>query len=325
MRRVLRVLLFIAPIVSAAWLVERAARPLWPEAVGPSTLERIERSFAAAAAGDYDVLVLGNSRIYRGVNPDMLGVRAYNFAQDDDAFNQVFYKLQYLDRRGVRFHTIVLGVDYFEFSFLSDRRNFAYARFLGEEYLRDFAAPGAGRIERVLNAVLHPIDEQAFNNTMIRRFTRPASLLIERALARAQGSPAPPPIRAELKANGQYILEAGPQRVDPIRRDATRLPIQEQYFKRILQWDSERNVAVVIVMPPLRRMELDAYPPGVVEEFDAWLANTARDYGARYVNFARHPDFGDSDFADVTHLNEAAADRWSRMLGALLRLPGGSN
>ena len=76
MRPALRALLFLTPIVASAWLVERAARPLWPEAVGPGIQERIERGFAAATSRDYDVLVTGNSRIYRGVNPDELGLPA---------------------------------------------------------------------------------------------------------------------------------------------------------------------------------------------------------------------------------------------------------
>ena len=83
MPRLLRLVLFLAPIFVTAWVVERAARPLWPEAVGPGMVERIDRSFAAASAGGYDVLLVGNSRIYRGLNPDELGVRAYNFAQDE--------------------------------------------------------------------------------------------------------------------------------------------------------------------------------------------------------------------------------------------------
>jgi hypothetical protein len=318
MARLFRILIFLAPIVALAWLVERAARPLWPEAVGPGIQERIERSFAAATSRQYQVLLVGNSRIYRGVNPDELGVPSYNFAQDDDAFNQVYYKLKYLDERGVRFDTVVLGVDYFEFSFLSDRRNFAYAKFLGPDYLRDFATTEPDRGARLLHTVLHPIDEQWFNNTMIRYFTRPASLLVEQAVVELQGSAPPPPVRVVLKDNGQYIVDAGPQRVDPIRRDATRLPIQEEYFTRILQWGVDRGIRIVAVMPPLRRMELDAYPPGVVAAFDAWLERTSAMYGAAYLNYGRDPAFGDDDFADVTHLNEGAADRFSRLLGKAL-------
>lgn len=318
MKTCLNILAFVMPVVAIAWLVERTARPLWPEAVGPGLVERIERSFAGATSRNYDVLLMGNSRIYRGLNPDVMGHRAYNFAQDDDAFNQVYYKLTYLGDRGVRFHTLVLGVDYFEFSFLSDRRNVAYAKFLGEEYLRDFSTPAPGRSARVLNAVLHPIDEQAFNNVMIRYFTRPAALLVERAMAMLQDSPDPTPIRVVLKDNGQYVLDAGRQRVDPIRRDATRLPIQEAYFRRTLQWCADRNIRVVMLMPPVRQMELDTYPPGVVEAFDDWLERAAREHRASYVNFARHPDFTDADFADVTHLTEVAADRLSRLVGAEL-------
>lgn len=311
MRALLGLLVFLAPVAAVSWTVERAARPLWPEAAGPSLQERIDRSFALATSRQYDVLVVGNSRIYRGINPDELGVAAYNFAQDDDAFNQVFHKLRYLDERGVRVNTIVMGVDYFEFSFLSDRRNAFYGPLLGDAYLGDFAAAPRGGWSRVL----HPIDEQAFNNFMISYFTRPASLLVSRAVSRNEAAR---PIRYVLKDNGQFILDAGPQRADPIRRDATRLPIQEQYFIRILEWARERGIRMVLVMPPLRQLELNGYDEGVIEPFDAWLAATASRHGAVYLNLSRHPGFSDADFSDITHLDEAASDRFSRLVGAEL-------
>jgi hypothetical protein len=312
MRALLGLLVFLAPVAAVSWTVERAARPLWPEAAGPSLQERIDRSFSLATSRHYDVLVVGNSRIYRGINPDELGVAAYNFAQDDDAFNQVFHKLRFLEARGVRFSTIVMGVDYFEFSFLSDRRNAFYGPLLGDAYLRDFAArPGGGW----WSTLLHPIDEQAFNNFMISYFTRPASLLVSSLTSRGEAAR---PIRYVLKDNGQFILDAGPQRADPIRRDATRLPIQEQYFIRILEWARDRGIRMVLVMPPLRQLELNGYDSGVIEPFDAWLTQTASRFGAVYLDLSRHPEFSDADFSDITHLTEAAADRFSRLVGAEL-------
>ena len=318
MGTVLRVIVFALPIAAAVWAVERAARPLWPEAVGPTLVERIDRSFHGATTRNYDTLIAGNSRIYRGVNPDEIG-SAYNFGQDDDAFNQVYYKLLYLERRGVKYSTLVLGVDYFQFSFLPSQRNAAYARFLGAEYLRDYEGRRMDRWEAAMDRVLHPIDENTFNNFMIRYFTRPASLLASRALAAVDRSPLPPPIRVVLKDNGQYILDAGPQRVDPIRRDARRLPIQEQYFVRILERATARRIAVLVVMPPVRRLELDAYDARELNALDAWLTGQAAQYGATFLNLSRHPAFGDADFSDITHLNEAAADRFSRLIAESLK------
>jgi hypothetical protein len=319
-RPFLRLLLFAAAVTSLALVVERAARPLWPEAAGPSLQERIDAGFNGIRARRYDCVAVGNSRIYRGINPDKLGVSAYNFAQDDDAFNQIYYKLRYMDDHGVRVQTLVIGVDYFQFSFLSDRRNFAYARHFAKGYIDDFTRPpqGAGR---VMWAALHPIDEAAFNAFMIRHFTRPAALLLERGLATLRHEAAAPSVRVFVKDNGQYVVEAPPGPLVPVERDATRLPIQVRYFEASLDWARQNGMRVFLVMPPLHRRELASYAPGVIEAFDRWLAARAGAYGATYLNFSTHPDFGDGDFADVTHLTAEAADRWSEMVGHAIGAP----
>jgi hypothetical protein len=307
--------LFLLAVTTLAIVVERAARPLWPEAGDQDLKQRIDVGFAAVRAKPYECMVLGNSRVYRGINPDRLGLRAYNFAQDDDAFNQVFYKLMYLETNGVRVNTAVIGVDYFQFSFLSNRRNFAYAPHFPPAYLDDFSKPPEGR----LAALLHPIDEVAFNTFMVRYFTRPASLLLERALARLRGERPAPPVRAYVKDNGQYVIEAPAGVAAPVERDATRLPIQERYFEASLDWARRNGVRVFLVMPPLRRLEREAYSRGAVEAFDRWLDDRARAYGATYLNFSTDPRFSEQDFADITHLTPEAADRFSSLLGEAMR------
>jgi hypothetical protein len=194
-----RLLLLLGALGAVAFGVERAARPLWPEASGPGSKERIDLSFAAVRARPYDCIIVGNSRLYRGVNPDRLGMSAYNFAQDDDAFNQIFYKLKFLETNNVRVSTLVMGVDYFQFSFVSNARNHAYAPHFPAAYLDDFPKPPASRIEQWLGAALHPIDEAAFNAFMARYFTRPASLLVERTLMRLRGEPPAPPVRTFVR------------------------------------------------------------------------------------------------------------------------------
>ena len=314
-----RLVLFALAVLALAFIVDRAARPLWPEAAGPSLQERIDYGFAGVRARRYEVVAVGNSRIYRGLNPDRLGVAAYNFAQDDDAFNQVYYKLRYLQDHGVPVKTIVMGVDYFQFSFLSDRRNFAYAPHFAGAYLEDFARPPQSGLGRVMWAALHPIDEAGFNAFMIRYFTRPAALLIERALANLRKEPAAAAVRVFVKENGQYVVEAPAGPLVPVERNATRLPVQERYFEAALDWARRNDVRLFLVMPPLHQRERASYAPGVVEAFDRWLDDRARAYGAAYLNFSTHPAFGDADFADVTHLTTAAADRFSEMLGEAIR------
>ena len=315
----LRLLLFALAVAALALVVEGVARPLWPEAAGPSLQERIDYGFAGVKARRYECVAVGNSRVYRGLNPDRLGLTAFNFAQDDDAFNQIYYKLRYMEDHGVVATTIVIGVDYFQVSFLSDRRNFAYALHFAPAYMDDFERPPQEGLGRVVWAALHPIDEAGFNAFMIRHFTRPAALLLERGLAKFRGEPPAPPVRVFVKENGQYVVEAPAGPIGPIERDATRLPIQEHYFEAALEWARRNGVRLFLVMPPLQERELASYAPGVIETFDRWLESRARAHGATYLNFSTHPGFGDGDFADVTHLTADAADRFSELLGDAIR------
>ena len=63
---------------------------------GPSTEEQITQSFSNALEKDYDLLVLGNSRLYRGVNPDKFQLATFNFSHDDDTYIKIYFKLKYL-------------------------------------------------------------------------------------------------------------------------------------------------------------------------------------------------------------------------------------
>jgi hypothetical protein len=56
---------------------------------------------------------------------------AFNFGFDKDTPNQMYYKLRYLERAGIVFDTLIVGVDYFEFSSLEGTRHDAYGRFSG--------------------------------------------------------------------------------------------------------------------------------------------------------------------------------------------------
>ena len=61
---------------------------------GASTAEQINMSFENAVSEEYNCYFLGNSRIYRDINPDVFTtVKSYNFAHDNDSYNQMYYKL----------------------------------------------------------------------------------------------------------------------------------------------------------------------------------------------------------------------------------------
>ena len=65
---------------------------------GVSVENQINYQFSHITEFNYDLIFLGNSRIYRGINPSKISINSYNFAFDNDTFVECLYKLKYLDK-----------------------------------------------------------------------------------------------------------------------------------------------------------------------------------------------------------------------------------
>jgi hypothetical protein len=112
--------------------------------MGISTEQQIVQSFQNARSKKYDCLILGSSKLYRGVNPEKItAINSFNFSHDNDAFNQIYYKLQFLkDNNSLKFKYAIVGLSCFQFSFLSDTRNYVFEKYFSHNYIKDFEKKG---------------------------------------------------------------------------------------------------------------------------------------------------------------------------------------
>jgi hypothetical protein len=254
---------------------------------GPSTESQIKKSFENVIKADFDILILGNSRIYRGVNPDLIP-NSYNFSHDNDSYNQIYYKLIYLQENEKKFKHLVLGVDYFQFNIYSDTRNYVYKNYLNNDYLKDYK-------------------KEDFNISSYIDLTR--NKLKGMKLSK---------VDAYMKDNGQYILPGLSTPQDSVNRSSKRLQFQVEYFEEILKYCESNNIQVFMVMPPVRRNELNNYTEEELKNFDAFIDKYTSSR-TKYFNFSIDEDFSDKDFTDITHLNELSADRFSEKLNVRLQ------
>lgn len=257
---------------------------------GPSTQTQIQLSFENSLKRDYQMLILGNSRLYRGFNPDVFALKTYNFSHDNDTYNQLYYKLLYLKKHNKHFQYLILGIDYFQFSFLSNEKNYIYINLFDEDYLRDYSSNSKG-FETIKYKLLYYLD--MINPAKLRK------LAIKR--------------RAFLKENGQYICFWIASPNDNIKREYNRIPIQVDYFEKILRECNQNKITVFLVMPPLRENEYRQYLKDVLDEYENFFNKHTSD-NCFYLNYSLNHDFKLEDFADITHLNETAADKFSRRL-----------
>ena len=255
---------------------------------GPSTKEKILYSFEHALKREYDLLILGNSRIYRGINPDKLGIAAYNFSHDHDTYNQLYYKLDYLLKNGKRFHYLILGVDYFQFNFFADTRNYIYGRILADEYLADYPSSITYYEFQYYLDLLNPTKLSHLKGVFNKN-------------------------KPFVKENGQFVLAGKARKSDYAERSIQKRDIQIQYFERILEDCKENNIKVFLTMLPIRKNELNAYPEGEMKDFDSFLSAYLNE-SVVLVNFTHDQSYSWEDYTDLTHFNQAAADRFSAQL-----------
>ncbi len=250
--------------------------------------------------------------MYRDLNPDEMEFSAYNFAHDEDGYNHEYYKLKFLERQGRLPQYLIVGVDYFMFSELTTSRALRYSSFLGPEFFKDYQGPQFN-----LDSRFNTLMSVTFTNTF-PDFIR----ITARKLRRRDAEPA-----FTLRPNGQYVVRPAP--VDSrqliqnfsrstLRRDAKRLNIQESYLEKFLTCSMENSIKVFLVMPPSTSFERNTYDQRALADSEAYLQSQVQP-GVDYLNYFRDERFQLTDFADTTHLNSEAADRFSRIVGDEIR------
>ncbi len=261
-------------------------------AFGMNVQNQIDQSFQQANEKDYELLIMGNSKMYCGVNPDEFSVPAYNFSHNNDTYNQIYYKLLWLEKNNKKFDYLILGTDYFQFGFISDTRNYAYTPYLGEQYAKDYPAV-SWNISRVKNEL---------------EFLKPYKLrtLIDFPYA-----------KHDLKRNGQFVRRGSPGEIMIHKRDSKFLELQTKYFERITSFCKSRGIKLIVCMPPLRHEEIKQYTVKEIQYFGSFISRYIVG-DVVFLDFSNSDNYTSNDFIDMFHLNQDAAVKFSQELNTLI-------
>lgn len=268
---------------------------------GPNTRSQIEKSFENALKSNATCWFLGNSRMYR-LNPDVIENGCwYNFAHDNDSYNQMYYKLKFLLNNGCEVDTLVIGTDYFQFSVFSDTRNYVYDDLFGEDYVRDY---NSWTIKEIINNQKRILitKQTSLSRTMM-------SIIQNRSL---KGNTQ----LHVLRHNGSYINdESKAKENDFIQRDTTMLDLQKQYYECILQLCRAKDIDLYVLMMPVRDNELQSYDEESINRFKVYINTSLSRFGyeGHYIDESNNEDFKDYRlYTDITHLNSLAADNFTK-------------
>lgn len=272
---------------------------------GATTADQINMSFRNAVSDDYNCYFLGNSRIYRDINPDCFpSVKSYNFAHDNDSYNQMYYKLLYLLDHGEKIDYLIIGTDYFQFSFLSDTRNYVYSKLFPDEYMADFGQTTFFEKQEAYYTQIWTNKQNALRSCL--RFVL--------------GRPAPRVVNYQ-KDNGQYVVNGEADPNETIDRDYSILDVQYDYFLRIIDLCEKESIQLYIIMPPLWSGETSSHSDQERDEFNSLINNTLSQtsYRNNYINYSEEMGLSSfTDFIDITHLKPAVADEYSKYISSIV-------
>lgn len=271
--------------------------------IGINTSEQIITSFDRMVSNpdSYDCLFLGNSRIFRGINPEKFPtVSGYNFGQDNETYNQVYYKLKYVLDNGVRPKYIILGIDYHAFSYLSDSKNYVYASYFPKEFLDDYDDADSSFLYRKTRMLtnLWSNKQNAFEAFMKDLFNKTPDENIP-----------------FMRENGQYVIWGEASADETVDRDYNIMPLQWNYYQKIIDLCIEYNIELYDIMPPLWEGETKSHSDEERKVFDDMIrANLAeKGFEGHYFNYFEENGLSSyTDFIDVTHLKPEAADEFSK-------------
>lgn len=271
---------------------------------GINTKEQIERSFAQAKQSDANIWFLGNSRIYRGIDPSVIkNAKTYNFAHDNDSFNQMYYKFLWLEENNCTIDTLVIGVDYFQFGVCSDTRNYVYDNLFDEQYAKDYGRSVVSE----------------FLSNKKREFLSVQSSSYSTMLKYAKNGFCFPNANElhELRSNGQFIYDTKAKLNDKSDRKYYVKDIPRKYFEEIIRKCKEKSITLYVITPPVRDNELCCYSSKELIDFNEMVNSVLEKYKYHdsYFNFSNLPDFKDyTCYTDITHLNSVSAARFTEYL-----------
>lgn len=314
-RFVQRLAVFCIPLSLAAWLYARTFEPvlLYGSDIVYTTDELIRKSARGALTRPYEILFLGNSRLYRGVDPSVMSAPAYNFSFDGDSLTYYYFKLRFLDRHGARPKVVVIGLDYFQLAYQNYLRFFSYRRlFRDGEFDRLALRPSFAR-DLLRNQLSN---QNNLKGLYVGGLVRIALALVQRRPLSRNVDP------LEYLSDAGYYVRDKPPLAKPDDRVVRRYGhdrLVEEHLRKAVEFCSERGIEVVFLLAPLRDGERMGYTEEQTADFYRTLADWERRYHTHRLDYTRDARFSFEDYDDVTHLRLAAARRFSGILEKDLR------
>ncbi len=292
-----RLLFFLLPVVSLAGAMEVHISSI------PNNYAYLHQRLLDRR-DSIEVLVLGNSHTYRGVDPDGLNVPAINAANPSQDLSIDRMLLEKHIEYAPRLKCVILSVSY---STVGSRMEGGRERWRIKNYIlyMDLA-----RLSWKVNDHLELLSRSmAQNVTLILEHAKAGTNI--RTCARNGGEPGNPPRTITMQEDGQKAAARHTVKVSGT------METNRHHLESMVSLCAEHNIAVIMVAPPAERSyrtNLEPVQLARSREIPTSIAST-KDH-VYYLDLLEDPRFRTEDFADSDHLNAKGNDKLTAILSA---------
>lgn len=90
-------------------------------------------------------------------------------------------------------------------------------------------------------------------------------------------------------------------------------------FREYLQLLKDYNINAVVAVFPASNYYTKHFSSRIEQEFNEIINKVGEEYNFQYIDYFRSELFGDSDFRDVSHLNQKGAGKFTKILNEIIK------
>jgi len=299
-RFLLRFLLFVLPIFLIILFAEIKLSAI------PTTYEFKKKSFEAQLE-NVEILILGNSQAFGGINPEYLTRPAFNLCNNSQTFYYDAEITQKYLSELPKLKYVLINISFFSFWHIMEdshepwRENFYYKYWdirpeeAGPVFINKFSHLSIYSPKTVLKLFFSPENDVNFfevynsNGWALNDTTRNYKINKEEAQGR---------IALFTK---QYIHK-------------NRIIQNNHTIEKLLSSLNKIGVTPIFFSTPLPSVFSSMIPSDILSENDQILDDLCDRYGCTYYDYSNDERFIKADFIDVNHLNFVGAEKFSRII-----------
>ena len=252
-------------------------------------------------ADSMELLILGSSHTYYGINPLYLNIKAYNLANVSQPYKYDYYLLTHYANHYCQLHTVILPVSYFSMfgkGFVEDSwvGNINYKIYMECPFYSDFSKYNhelsqpdvyRGKLLKVL------MGEEPLNCTEFgwgNQYT------------------------LATKSTGWEDSSAKAAANRHTAKEWDHLEENKGYFEKIAAFCKEHNIQLILITTPTWHAYYDRLDSKQLEKMYEIIEEMKQKYGLPYYDYLKDARFEADDFWDSDHLSDKGAEKFTRIL-----------